>query len=59
MLSTSPQVSIPDVSITDYVLRHAARLGDKPALIDGPTGRTITYGGLAESVRRAIDRSWV
>jgi acyl-CoA synthetase (AMP-forming)/AMP-acid ligase II len=41
------------VSITDYVLRHAARLGDKPALIDGPTGRTITYGGLAESVRRA------
>ena len=53
MLSTSPQVSIPDVSITDYVLRHAARLGDKPALIDGPTGRTITYGGLAESVRRA------
>jgi acyl-CoA synthetase (AMP-forming)/AMP-acid ligase II len=53
MLSTSPQVSIPDVSITDYVLRHAARLGDKPALIDGPTGRTVTYGGLAESVRRA------
>jgi len=53
MLSTSAQVSIPDVSITDYVLRHAARLGDKPALIDGPTGRTITYGGLAESVRRA------
>jgi len=53
MLSTSPQVSIPDVSITDYVLRHAARLGDKPALIDGPTGRTLTYGGLAESVRRA------
>ena len=52
MLSTSPQVSIPDVSITDYVLRHAARLGDKPALIDGPTGRTLTYGQLAESVRR-------
>ena len=52
MLSTSPQVSIPDVSITAYVLRHAARLGDKPALIDGPTGRTLTYGQLAESVRR-------
>ena len=52
MLSTSPQVSIPDVSITDYVLRHAARLGDKPALIDGPTGRTLTYGQLAEGVRR-------
>ena len=29
------------------------RLGDKPALIDGPSGRTITYGQLADSVRRA------
>jgi acyl-CoA synthetase (AMP-forming)/AMP-acid ligase II len=51
--SSSPDVSIPDVPITDYVLRHAARLGDKPALIDGPTGRTLTYGQLAEAVRRA------
>ncbi len=51
MRSSSPDVSIPDVSITDYVLRHAARLGDKPALIDAPTGRTLTYRQLAESVR--------
>ena len=51
--STSPSVTIPDVPITDYVLRHAARLGDKPALIDGPTGRAITYKQLAENVRRA------
>jgi acyl-CoA synthetase (AMP-forming)/AMP-acid ligase II len=51
--STSPDVTIPDVSITEYVLRHAARLGDKPALIDGPTGRTLTYGQLAGAVRRA------
>ena len=50
--SQSPDVTIPDVSITDYVLRHAARLGDKPALIDGPTGRTLTYRQLADGVRR-------
>src|SRR5215470_8204478 len=50
--STSPTVTIPEVPITDYVLRHAARLGDKPALVDGPTGRTITYRGLADDVRR-------
>jgi acyl-CoA synthetase (AMP-forming)/AMP-acid ligase II len=50
--SSSPSVSIPDVSITEFVLRHAARLGDKPALIDGPTGRAITYRGLAESIPR-------
>ena len=52
MISTSPNVTIPSVPITDYVLRHAARLGDKPALIDGPTGRTLTYRQLADAVRR-------
>jgi len=51
--SASPDVTIPDVSITDYVMRHAERLGDKPALIDGPTGRTLTYRQLADGVRRA------
>jgi acyl-CoA synthetase (AMP-forming)/AMP-acid ligase II len=51
--SSSPDVSIPDVSITEYVLRHAARLGDKPALIDGPSGRALTYRQLSEGVRRA------
>jgi len=51
--SMSPSVSIPEVSITQYVLRHADRLGDKPALIDGPTGRTVTYRQLQDGVRRA------
>ena len=50
--SQSPDVTIPDVPITDYVLRHADRLGDKPALIDGPTGRTLTYRQLRDGVRR-------
>jgi acyl-CoA synthetase (AMP-forming)/AMP-acid ligase II len=47
-----PDVTIPDVPITDFVFRHAARLHDRPALIDGPSGRTLTYGALAEQVRR-------
>jgi acyl-CoA synthetase (AMP-forming)/AMP-acid ligase II len=51
--SSSPDVSIPDVPITEYVLRHAARLGDKAALIDAPTGRTLTYKQLADGVRQA------
>jgi acyl-CoA synthetase (AMP-forming)/AMP-acid ligase II len=50
---TPPDVAIPDVSLTEYVLRHAERLGGKPALIDGPTGRALTYGELAAGVRRA------
>jgi acyl-CoA synthetase (AMP-forming)/AMP-acid ligase II len=51
--SSSPPVTIPEVSITDFVLRQAGRLADKPALIDGPTGRTLTYGALADGIKRA------
>jgi acyl-CoA synthetase (AMP-forming)/AMP-acid ligase II len=47
-----PDVTIPDVSITEYVLRHADRLRDRPAMIDGASGRTLTYGQLADSIRR-------
>ncbi len=50
---TSPNVDIPDVTVPAFVLRHADRLADKPALIDGPTGRTMTFGQLAEAIRRA------
>jgi acyl-CoA synthetase (AMP-forming)/AMP-acid ligase II len=49
--SPFPDVEIPDVCLTDFVLGRAGELGDKPALIDAPSGRTITYAQLAESVR--------
>jgi acyl-CoA synthetase (AMP-forming)/AMP-acid ligase II len=49
--SPFPDVEIPDVPLTDFVLARAGDLGAKPALIDGPSGRTITYAQLAESVR--------
>jgi acyl-CoA synthetase (AMP-forming)/AMP-acid ligase II len=45
-------VSIADVSLPAFVLQHAAELGDKPALIDGTTGRVITHAGLLQSVNR-------
>ena len=51
--SDSPAVTIPEVTVTEYVLQRAARLHDKPALIDGPSGRILTYGQLADGVRRA------
>jgi acyl-CoA synthetase (AMP-forming)/AMP-acid ligase II len=50
--SPFPDVEIPDVTLTSFVLGQAERWGDKPALIDGPTGRTISYVQLAASVRR-------
>ena len=36
--SPLPDVEIPDESLTEYVLQDAVALGDKPALIDGPSG---------------------
>jgi acyl-CoA synthetase (AMP-forming)/AMP-acid ligase II len=47
-----PDIAIPDVSMPEFILQHAERLADKPALIDGTTGRTLTYGQLAAGVRR-------
>ena len=45
-----PDVEIPETALTPLVLRRATELPDKPALIDGPTGRTITYSQLADSI---------
>jgi acyl-CoA synthetase (AMP-forming)/AMP-acid ligase II len=54
MIFKSPHatVTIPEVTVTNYVLRRAAELGDKPALIDGPTGRTYTYSQLPDYISR-------
>jgi len=47
-----PEVAIPEVPITPFVFQNAKERGDKPALIDGPTGRVITYSELVESIAR-------
>lgn len=49
--SPTPDVDIPNITVTQYVLREAERLKDKPALIDGPSGRTITFGELAHAIK--------
>jgi acyl-CoA synthetase (AMP-forming)/AMP-acid ligase II len=38
-----PAPEIPDVDLATFTLAKAEALGDKPALIDGPSGRTITF----------------
>jgi len=50
--SPLPDVEIPEVLLSEFVLRRVAELGDKPALIEGPTGRVVTYAELDDSVRR-------
>ena len=47
-----PDIDIPDVHLTRFLLERAAQWPDNPALIEGATGRTITYGGWADGVRR-------
>jgi acyl-CoA synthetase (AMP-forming)/AMP-acid ligase II len=47
-----PEVSIPEVSFTQFVMRRAGELADKPALIEGDTGRVVTYSQLEDSITR-------
>lgn len=47
-----PDVTIPEVSLTDFIFSTTREIKDKPALIDGPTGRTLTYGQFEDAVRR-------
>ena len=51
--SPYPGIEIPEAPLTPFVLERAGELGDKPALVDGPTGRTISYSAFAGAVRRA------
>jgi acyl-CoA synthetase (AMP-forming)/AMP-acid ligase II len=49
--SPHPDVQIPDAPLGDVVLGVALTRADHPALVDGPTGRVITYGELVRLVR--------
>ena len=45
-------VTIPEVSLTEFVLQRAQQRADRPAFIEGSSGRTMTYGQLADQIRR-------
>ncbi|MFN3219789.1 MAG: AMP-binding protein [Acidimicrobiales bacterium] len=50
--SPLPDVEIPDVTVTAYMLRRATELADKAAFVEGPTGRVVTFGELADGIAR-------
>lgn len=50
--SPYPHVEIPTVPLTRHLLERMRVYGDKPALIDGPTGQMLTYRQLSEAIRR-------
>jgi len=47
-----PDVAIPEVSLTDFIFASIEKFKDKTALMDGPTGRAMTYAEFADAVRR-------
>ena len=48
--SDRPAPVVPKLSVTEYILEHAVERGDHPALIEGATGRTITYAELSHQI---------
>src|SRR5205814_1967869 len=50
--SPYPDIAIPEVPLTDFILERAPQFSAKPALIDGATGQTFTYGELVTAVDR-------
>jgi acyl-CoA synthetase (AMP-forming)/AMP-acid ligase II len=50
--SPFPDAPIPNAALTPFVLERAREYGERPALVDGPSGRTITHAQLDELVRR-------
>ena len=51
--SPYPDVELPKLSLTEFVLRRASELPSKPALIDADSGRTLTFEQLVEDIKRA------
>ena len=47
-----PPLDLPACSICDAVLAGASQLGEKPAVIEGDTGRTLSYRQLVEGADR-------
>jgi PAS domain S-box-containing protein len=47
--SPHPPVAIPDIELTAFVFARSSRWLTKPALVDGLSGRSVSYGDLIRS----------
>jgi acyl-CoA synthetase (AMP-forming)/AMP-acid ligase II len=50
--SPHPEISVPVSPLPEFVLERGRSLGSKPAIIDGATGRALTYAELVDGVER-------
>lgn len=48
--SNKPDVAIPNADLTTVVMQKATEIPDATALIDGPTGREVSYGQLRQQI---------
>jgi len=53
MIFRSPfgEVTVPETTLPAFVLEHVGQRSDRPSLIDGPSGRTLTYAQLDRQIR--------
>ena len=45
-------VELPEIALTDLVLGRCGAYRDRPALVDGLSGRSLSFGELCDQVRR-------
>ncbi len=50
--SPYPDIEVPSVSLTEVVFEQAHGYGERPAIVDGPSGRTYSYAELVDRVER-------
>ena len=48
--NNDPRVEVPQKDLTSVVLQRTNELGEKPALIDGVSGRTLSYSELRQQI---------
>jgi acyl-CoA synthetase (AMP-forming)/AMP-acid ligase II len=53
-----PDIPIPESSLPAYVFEHVESRASRTALVDGLSGRTVTYGELYRDVRRCARGLW-
>jgi acyl-CoA synthetase (AMP-forming)/AMP-acid ligase II len=52
LTSSWPYPFVPNVSLPDFLLATAEDFADRPAIVDGTDGRSLSYEQLADSVKR-------
>ncbi len=53
--SSHPTPTIPARPVSDFVLGEAAQHGDRPAFVDGPSGRSYTFAQVIDLARRGAN----